>query len=434
MTTHPPPRVLIIAEAANPEWVSVPLVGWSISRALAKVAKVHVVTQIRNRDAFIRAGLIEGADFTAIDSEAIAKPLYNLGRKLAGDERVGWTIQQAVQAVGYPYFEHLVWKTFGDRIRKGDFDIVHRVTPLSPVQQSPIAAKVRRAGVPFVLGPINGGVPWPKGFEAEMKREREWLSKIRAAYRLLPGRSGTLRADALLVGSRDTMRDIPKKHQDRIVYMPENAIDPDRFWRQADHDAFLQGGPLKACFIGRLVPYKGADMLIDASAPFLSDGRMEIDIVGDGPMLPDLAERAKGFNGAVRLHGWQKHDVVQDIASKCNILAFPSIREFGGGVVLEAMALGLCPVVVNYAGPGELVTETTGIRVPIGTRADVVIGVRAALEACLNDRRRVVSMGDTSRQRVAELFTWQRKAEQILCVYDWILGRRGTKPDFFGKS
>ncbi|MFN4128696.1 MAG: glycosyltransferase family 4 protein [Paracoccaceae bacterium] len=423
------PRVLLLAEAANPEWVSVPLVGWSLARALAAVADVHVVTQIRNRDAFLRAGMVEGVDFTAIDSEALARPFWRLGVWLSGGKGLGWTIQQAAAAISYPYFEHLVWKRFGADIRAGRFDIVHRITPLSPVQQSSMAARCRRAGVPFVLGPLNGGVPWPKAFQAEMRREREWLSKVRGAYQMLPGRQSTLRANAILAGSLHTMREFPARHQDRVIYMPENAIDPARFNATA-----VRGGPgpIRACFIGRLVPYKGAHLLIEAAAPLLRDGRLVLEIIGDGDMMDALRAQAAEFGDAVVFHGWKPHAQVQDIAARCQLLAFPSIREFGGGVVLEAMALGLAPIVVDYAGPAELVTDDTGWKVPITGRDGVIAGLAARLEWCVTHPAEVATKGDAARARVQALFTWDRKAEQVARVYHWVLHPQTPKPSPFG--
>jgi hypothetical protein len=164
VTESTKPRVLLIAEAANPELTSVPLVGWSHAAAIARQADAHLVTQVRNRAAIERAGWREGREFTALDSEAVARPLYRLGELVRGGANKGWTTRMAFNYPSYVYFEHLLVRRFEARIRAREFDVVHRLTPLSPTIPSlELTALCRRAGVPFVWGPINGGLPWPRG-------------------------------------------------------------------------------------------------------------------------------------------------------------------------------------------------------------------------------------------------------------------------------
>ena len=109
--------MLLIAETANPEWTSVPLVGWSHAMALRELVDGHIVTQIRNRDAFLRAGLVENKDFTAIDSERLAKPMWKLASLIRGGNELGWTTMQAFAPISYYYFERLLWKQFGEQIK-----------------------------------------------------------------------------------------------------------------------------------------------------------------------------------------------------------------------------------------------------------------------------------------------------------------------------
>ncbi len=422
---------LVIAEAANPDWVSVPLVGWSMARALSDVADIHLVTQIRNQSAIEATGWREGQEFTAIDTERLAAPMHKLASVLRMGSGKGWTMQTAIQSLVYPYFERLTWQRFGADIKAGKYDVVHRVTPLTPTTTSPMAAKCAAAGVPFVIGPLNGGVPWPRGFDAERRREREWLSYVRSAYKLAPGRGAMFRAtSAVIVGSRHTGTEVPAAHQDKTIYIPENAIDPARFNKVAPQDV---SGPLRGCFIGRLVPYKGPDMLLEGAAPLMQQGRLVLDIIGDGPMMPDLKAQAErlGVAQSVNFHGQLPHNQVQDVASAANLLTFPSIREFGGGVVLEAMALGVVPVVMDYAGPGELVTPETGFAIPMGPKDQIISSLSALLDQIAQDPNALPGMGQAARARATQMFTWEAKAAQIAQVYDWVLAPEGPRPEFF---
>jgi len=424
------PKILLITEAANPEWTSVPLVGWSISQAISKIADVHIVTQIRNRDAFLRAGLAENRDFTSIDSEFIGSKLWRIGSFLRGGKGKGWTTVQVFSAFSYYYFEHLIWKEFAKRIKKGEFDIVHRITPLSPTIPSLIAKKCKDAGVPFVVGPLNGGLPWPKGYDSVRIKEKEWFSYIRSAYRFLPGYRSTLKnASAIIVGSIGTYDQIPEKYHSKCIYIPENGIDEKKIHIKRKRNAEL---PLKAVFMGRLVPYKGADMLIEAVIPLIKKGLLELEIIGDGPQRSELENIAKEnkLENSIRFAGWIKHEFMQGKLSEFDIFVFPSIREFGGAVVLEAMSAGLVPIVVAYGGPGEIVTPETGFLIKMGPRKNLIESFYKKLLELSGNASIIDFKRNLAAERARNLFAWSIKAAQVLKVYDWVLGRAKKKPDF----
>ncbi len=422
-------RVLLIAEAANPKLTSVALIGWSFSRAMAKVADAHMVVELRNRDDLLAAGLQPG-EFTAIDNRFWQGLSWNVAKVLRGGTTLGWSTYTAISTLVYPFFELKVWQQFGDRLRRGEFDLVHRITPLAPVVPSLLARRCARIGVPFVLGPLNGGVPWPKEFAGLRKAEKEWMSHFRDAYKLMPGFHATRRhASAIIVAARAAWAEMPAQYLPKCVYLPENAIDVERFPRR-EPPAPRQ--PLSVAFIGRLVPMKGADMLIEAAAPLVREGKLALNIIGDGPEMPRLKQMAaeQQIAGRVSFHGWVDHTQMADVLGRSQIFGFPSVHEFGGGVVLEAMALGLVPVVMNYGGPGELVPPGMGFALPMASRTELVRSLHDCLAKLVVSPDQVRTMGQRAQDYVYRNFTWDAKAQQALEVYRWALGQQKNKPDF----
>ena len=98
--------------------------------------------------------------------------------------------------------------------------------------------------------------------------------------------------------------------------------------------------------------------------------------------------------------------------------------------MLEAMAVGLVPVVVDYAGPGELVTPQTGYLVKLGTREAVVEGFRSVLSVIASDPSALDAKSSAAVRRVNVLFTWAARARQVIEVYKWVMGNRTKKPWF----
>lgn len=416
-------RALLLAEMCNPDWASVPRFGHALAKAIVeRIEDATVVTSAHNRAALEASG-VGDARLEFVDASPLARPLEKVSLVLRGGRTLGWTTRTAFSYPSYLAFEWLAWRRTRADLTTGRYDVVHRVTPLSPSLPSPMATW---SGVPFVIGPVNGGLSWPAGFRGYQLREREWLRWSRALRRWLPYyTSGYRSAAAVLAGFSHTSGGLPRAARERIFHFSDVGFDPEVFRPPAERGS---GGPVRVLFAGRLVPGKCVDVLVDAFAgsPLLRKQRLLI--AGAGPEKERLERliREHRLSSTVTMLGW-----VRDVARlmrDTDVFAFPSVHELGGGVVLEAMASGMVCVVVDHGGPRHYITPGSGVKVRCGTRKELVDSYRRELEGLVGDPDRRRRMSLAAQRHVSSRYSWPAKARQVVAVYEWVTGRRSHRP------
>jgi glycosyltransferase involved in cell wall biosynthesis len=417
-------RVLVLAPDAHPDSVSTALVGYAHSEALARHHTVTLVVRSGNEAAVRR----------------VAAPFHRVvGVRAPGfDEIYAWSLRRifrydygshALTAFTYPFavaFEWHAWRRMRTRILAGEFDVVLRLLPVTSVLPSAFAFFLRKSLVPFVVGPINGGLPWPAGF-TQAERQKEWISGFRNLYRLLPFSRSTYRyAAAIIAGSSQTCAEFGA-YREKTFFVPENGID------QSDLKAASRPprvGPLRLIFVGRLVPYKACDLALLAAAPLLKSHRAELTIVGDGPERPALEQltASLGVASSVSFCGWLTHKEVLARMRMADVLVFPSLREFGGGVVFEALAMGVVPVVAAFGGPGDIVNPSVGFSVPLTSQGEVVSQIQRVLDELERNHALLRGMSERGMRYAGEQLTWDGKARTVAQILAWTAGK-GAKPD-----
>src|ERR1035441_2171927 len=172
-------RILLLAPDSDLDGICGPLIAYSQAQALAQLHDVTIVVRSSREEALRRKlGSIHSVEMVR---------LPRLERILT------WSIRrifknnynnQLLQAFVYPFsvaLEWQAWRQMRPRIMVGEFDIVLRLLPVSTVRPSPFAFFLRNGPVPLVIGPVNGGLPWPQGFR-QAKAQHRWICGLRNLY------------------------------------------------------------------------------------------------------------------------------------------------------------------------------------------------------------------------------------------------------------
>jgi glycosyltransferase involved in cell wall biosynthesis len=171
--------------------------------------------------------------------------------------------------------------------------------------------------------------------------------------------------------------------------------------------------------VGRLVPFKGFDLLIDACAELTPRGAdFECEIVGGGELRGELQGRAaeRGLTN-IRFAGEQSHNQVLGALGRCDVFVLASrIDERGASdifptVIAEAMACAKPVVSTAVAGIPELVAQNeTGLLVPPNDAR----ALADALARLIADDELRHRFGRAGRARVEEHFTIEKTIEPLI--------------------
>jgi glycosyltransferase involved in cell wall biosynthesis len=177
-------------------------------------------------------------------------------------------------------------------------------------------------------------------------------------------------------------------------------------------------GPFRVLTVGRLVPEKGAPVLLDAVARLRDAGvPVELTVVGAGPLHDELVAEvaSRSLSGLVHLAGAVGQQALPDLYGAADVFCLPSFAEGLPVVLMEAMASGRPVVTTAIAGIPELVVHRhTGLVVPAG-RPDLIAGALAELAADPELRRRLAG---AARAAVVEAHQSEANARQLVALWE----------------
>jgi glycosyltransferase involved in cell wall biosynthesis len=418
-------RILLLAPNCDPTDVSIPLVTYSHAAALAQLHDVALVVGSPVEDR-VRSAMAQFRTIEVVQMQELERIYAWSFRRIFKSNFAS----QALTAFRYPFtlaFEWRAWRQLRHRIFAGEFDVVLRLLPMSPVLPSPFAFFLRKGPIPFVIGPLNGGLPYAQGF-SQAENEKQWISGLRGLYRFLPfGRSTYRHAAAIIAASSQVYAEFAT-YRDKLFFVPEPGVSPSLC--SGDRPSREPGAKFELIFVGGLIPCKACDLALRAAAPLLRSGLARFTALGDGPERNRLEQlvRSLGIEKAVSFCGWVSQEEVHRRLRSADVMVFPSVRDFGAGVVFEALATGAVPVVADFGGPGDIVHPDVGYKVRLTNESDVVVQMERVLKELVHDRSLLERLRKQGMSYAQERLTWDAKAQDTTRVLHWVL-RRGPKPD-----
>lgn len=228
-------------------------------------------------------------------------------------------------------------------------------------------------------------------------------------------------ASAAVAGNHEAAEVLRRKgYRGPLAVIPQFGVDPELFRPMTVE----RSSELTIGFVGRLVPEKGADLVIRALA--LLPGRVRLEIIGEGIERTrlELLATQLGVRDRVVFRGSVPPASMPEALNRLDLLVVPSRtqrnwKEQFGRVIIEAMSCGV-PVIGSSSGEIPHVIGDPSLVFP----EDDLGALVRLLQRLLAEPERLRQLGEAGRRRVLAHYTQRRIAEQYYAVYQAMLAAR----------
>lgn len=410
-------RVLLCASACCPDAGSEPGLGWKAYQALRERHTVHVICCGWSKDAIERAagqGRANLEDFSFIEDLC-----GSLGNPMI-DKWLSW--------VNFRHFQRSLASVGNRLIREFKPEVIHQVTIASWRVGNPLAGRE----VPFVWGPLGGGETLPMAFLGGFSFYSKLFEILRAWSGWFCRQASSVKktaryADHVFAGNRETLEVVEamRGNRDGMEILPVVFFSPGKIrkFRETPIQREVRTGPVQIFSGGYVEARKGIGLALQALARLKQQGfSFQYENSGIGPEKAHLEAQIRnlGLEGCARFVGAYPGETYDQKLRATDIFLFPSLRDNCPATLLEAMGHGCVPVVADHAGPGEIVTPGSGIKIPVTRPADFVGCLTEGLATLFQDADERRRLAEGARRRVIEDFSQDHWLQRVEAAYETV--------------
>lgn len=280
--------------------------------------------------------------------------------------------------------------------------------------------------MPFPLGDLGCLLSGYKGkvvayWHSDVVKQKKWMIFYRPVMEAF-----LKRADVILLGAMGIARGSlylqPYLHKCRVVpfAVNEGILQAGGAYLKKNGYKRQRNG-LHLLFVGRLVYYKGVQVLLNAMELLPED--VTLTVIGRGVLEEELKQQCleKGMENRIKFLGEVSDETLQQCYQEADVFVLPSTErsEAFGLVQLEAMAYGLPVINTNLKSgvPEVSVHGQTGLTV----EPEDVQGLAEAVKWMQEHREERLKMAENARKRVEENYTEKVMLEKLMEVYQDLL-------------